>query len=339
MADLLQNSNSTCAKTLDENQRCALVCLDNFRSVGYFTCSLGTFVGQSECKPKILGSSVIVSTKIAASMYVELELGRQIPHEVAARILKQGVADALGLKLQDIVKFKVVEVASSEGARKLQGSAKQYEVSYEVLPPHSMNATAVLQKAKAILVENGTARQAEESIAFQQAVSGHEDVVQVLTARQTVEARMFEDAVFVTPQGPREPLHVLEEQDEGITLLPLWIALGVVVGVLFLCTLLCLRGRTIGGPWCNQNPGKADDAWDLEAHVSPDDVVIRVPSHTLLDQPPGSGIGDGRSLGLQSSSEKKLSLRPPQPEFAEGFDKLDQWVVPIDMTPLTKFSI
>merc|ERR1719440_1029096 len=88
LAELLQNGSSTCAKTLDEHQRCALVCPRDYQSVGYFTCSHGVFVGQSRCELRQLGSSVTVSAKVAATMEVQVEFLREVPHAVSVQLLK-----------------------------------------------------------------------------------------------------------------------------------------------------------------------------------------------------------------------------------------------------------
>lgn len=307
LADLPQNAESTCAETMDENQQCTLVCPDDFQSIGYFTFSRGVFVGESKCEAPRPGASITVSTKIAATMSVQVEFLRDVPHNVTVQLLKQGIADALGLSEQDVVKFKAVEVGSSPGVQALQGSTKHFEVSYEVLPPRSMNADAVLQKAKAISIKYGAAGQVEESNAFQQAVSRHEDVAQVLTAVEIIVARKFEDEVLTVMPQPLVP----EQEDKGDNLLPLWITLAVIAGLCLLFVLIVVICR----PLYKKKLANADEDQDLEAQASLDDVVLRVPSQTLLDQGPVGDKSDTRGVGLQQETWPGAS----QAEKSYGF--------------------
>jgi len=258
-------------------------------------------------------------------MEVQVEFHEQVAHEVVVLLLKQGVADALGLNVQDIVKFKVVEVGSSSGVQIVQGvsggvenglkvkATKRYQVSYEVLPPSTANADVILRKAQAILIENGTAGQTKESRAFQQAVSGHKDVAQVITAVQTIGARTFEDEVLsVMPQS------TTQEKDNRSKLLLLWISLAVIVGFCLLIILMAVISGGLRLPTFrqehNQQPANVGEAQDLELQAELDDVIIRVPSHTLLGRGPyfksdtrGAGVQE-ETLPSGIGAEKSLRL-------------------------------
>merc|ERR1712176_53820 len=90
-------------------------------------------------------------TKVAATMEVEIEARDNVTLEVLEEVFRRGIADALTVSIEDVVKLTVVEIGQGSGSRRLQSTKmKQYEVSYEVIPPSSVDPAAVVVKANLI---------------------------------------------------------------------------------------------------------------------------------------------------------------------------------------------
>merc|ERR1712025_1176011 len=86
-------------------------------------------------------------TKVAATMEVEIEARDNVTLEVLEEAFRRGIADALTVSIEDVVKLTVVEIGQGSGSRRLQSTkVRQYEVSYEVIPPKTMDPSVVVDK-------------------------------------------------------------------------------------------------------------------------------------------------------------------------------------------------
>jgi len=132
-----------------------------------------------------------VVTKVAGTIKVVLEIQDNVTQEVLESMFKQGIADALVVSIEDVVKLTVSEVGP--GRRLLSNQAKQYEVSYEVLPPKSIDADLLVAKAKRI-TEANTA----ESQVFRQVLLAQDAVSKVVDVSVKIEAHKFEEQITTT---------------------------------------------------------------------------------------------------------------------------------------------
>jgi len=81
-------------------------------------------------------------------MEIEIDVQDNVTQEVLEEVFKRGIAKSLNVSMENVVKLTVTEIGQGSGSRRLQSSvAKQYEVSYEVIPPSSMDLAVVVAKA------------------------------------------------------------------------------------------------------------------------------------------------------------------------------------------------
>merc|ERR1712072_218738 len=90
-------------------------------------------------------------------------------------VFRKGIAFALGISIESVVELQVTEVQKGAGLRRLQSlQAKAYEVSYEVLPPESMDPDTVAEKANRVAVADSA-----ESVLFRQMLKSTGSVEEV----------------------------------------------------------------------------------------------------------------------------------------------------------------
>jgi len=120
-------------------------------------------------------------------------------------MFQKAIADSLGISPNDVVKLVVVAIQQgSDSGRRLRGSeAKKYLVSYEILPPSSLDPDEVVSRANRIAEANST-----ESQVFKQVLSTEYGAqAREIVSKQPV--RKFEDEVVIAdPEAP------LANQDE-----------------------------------------------------------------------------------------------------------------------------
>jgi len=145
-----------------------VTCPENYKNVGYFTCFQERFFGESVCVAVGQNVKVQVVTKVAGSMEVELDLPANTTQQEVEDMFKKAIVESLGISLNDVVKLVVVAVEpGSDSERRLQASeSKQYLVSYEVLPPSSLDPAEVVSRANRIAESSSS-----EAQVFQQVLS------------------------------------------------------------------------------------------------------------------------------------------------------------------------
>jgi hypothetical protein len=182
---------------------------------------------------------------------------------------RKGIANALGVSIEDVVKLTVTEVGQGQGSRRLQATqSTRYEVSYEVLPPSSMDADAVVEKANLILESNS-----DEAQVFRQALTETSGVAEVGEIEATVPPRKFEDQVTtIAPHNQGGQHH-----DESSGMSPATVVL--LVCAVPVCLVAVLAGSFLLKRKMDAQAAKEEV--DAEAGCNP--APIRTPSHTLLD--------------------------------------------------------
>jgi hypothetical protein len=164
-------------------------------------------------------------TKVVGAMEVEINVQGNIIQEVLEATIKKGIAEALEVSIEDVVKLTVSELVQNSGLRRLQRTrSKKYLVSYEVITPSSMDPDVLVEKANRITQANTA-----ESQVFRQVLVAQDGVSQVLQVVPKIAA--YKESLTTTL--PREN----EEQDSGMSA-------GIVILIISLI-LLCLMG--VGG--------------------------------------------------------------------------------------------
>jgi len=140
-----------------------------------------------------------VVTKVAGTIKVVIEIQDNMTQEVLETMFKKGIAQALSVSIEDVVKLTVSEVG--QGRRLLSNQAKQYEVSYEIIAPTSMDADLLVEKANRITEANST-----ESQAFRQVLIAQDGVSKVLDVTVLIAAYKFEEQITTTASSKsKEP--------------------------------------------------------------------------------------------------------------------------------------
>merc|ERR1719201_2441449 len=145
--------------------------------------------------------TVSTVTKVAGTMEVEIDVQDNVTQEVLEEVFKRGIADALNVSIENVVKLTVVEISQGSGSRRLQSSTtKQYEVSYEVIPPSSMDPAVVVAKAN-LITEASTA----ETQVFRQVLLAQSGIGQVNQVVPKVVAYTFEEEITTpAPSAPNQ---------------------------------------------------------------------------------------------------------------------------------------
>jgi len=208
-------------------------------------------------------------------MEVEIEARDNVTLEVLEEAFRRGIADALTVSIEDVVKLTVVEIGQDSGSRRLQSTkVRQYEVSYEVIPPKTMDPSVVVDKANFI-----TKASTAETQVFRQVLLSLGGVATVNQVVPKVVAYQFEEELTT----PEPSANVGPNKSEASGMSAGLIVL--IVLLVFLCLVLVVVGVVVikrkmeaekryGAPTKNTGQG------DLEAGNA---TVVREPSHTLLD--------------------------------------------------------
>jgi hypothetical protein len=211
-------------------------------------------------------------------MEVEIDVQDNVTQEVLEEVFKRGIAESLNVSIENVVKLTVVEIGQGSGSRRLQSStSKQYEVSYEVIPPSSMDPAVVVAKAN-LMTEASTA----ETQVFRQVLMAQDGIGQVKQVVPKVVAYKFEEEI--TTPAPSADVGPTGNDTSGmsaglivlIVLLVLLCLVSVVVGIVVIMRKMRAE-KKYGMPIKDlRQAGQGD----LEAG---NPTVVREPSHTLLD--------------------------------------------------------
>jgi len=212
-------------------------------------------------------------TKVAGTMKVEIDVQDNVKAEVLEAVFRRGIADALKISIEHVAKLNVVEIGQGSGSRRLQSTqVKQYEVSYEVISPSSVDPAVVVEKANRI-----TEASTVESQVFRQVLSAQDGVSQVKQVVPKVVAYKFEEEI-TTPSAVVGP-NKNDTSGMSAGLIILIVFLVVLFLVLVALKVVMIKCKT--APEAKYEAQNKDTRQgDLEAG-SPD--IVREPSHTLLD--------------------------------------------------------
>jgi len=208
-------------------------------------------------------------------MEVEIDVQDGVSQLTLEEMFKRGIADALDIPIERVAKLTVNEIVGGSGPRRLQTiQAKQYEVSYEVIAPSSMDPDVLVSKANRITMPTTA-----ESQMFRQVLATQDGVAQVRQVVPKILARKFQDEITIIA-----PL-TGGEQDQDETSWSSQTILALSVFSLFVCLVLILASaavlkRKLARVELSASPTADDTEGDLETGSNP--VIIRVPSHTLL---------------------------------------------------------
>jgi len=207
-------------------------------------------------------------------MEVEIDVQDNVTAEVLETVFRRGIADALNISIEHVVKLNVVEIGQGSGSRRLQSTqVKQYEVSYEVILPSSMDPAVVVEKANRI-----TEASTVESQVFRQVLSAQDGVSQVKQVVPKVVPYKFEEEITATPSAAVGP-NKNDSSGMSAGLIILIVFLVVLFLVLVAVKVVMIKCKTATEEkYEAQN--KDTRQGDLEAG-NPD--IVREPSHTLLD--------------------------------------------------------
>jgi len=232
-------------------------------------------------------------------MEVEIDVQDNVTQEVLEEVFKRGIAEALDVSIENVVKLTVVEIGKGSGSRRLQSTvAKQYEVSYEVIPPSSMDPALVVAKANLI-----TEASSAETQVFRQVLMAQEGIAQVQQVVPKVVAYKFEEEITTpAPTADLPPNDDTSGMSAGIIVL---IVLSV---LLFLVSMLgaIVIMRKMRPEKQYGMPLKVLRQGDLETGIreTGNATVVREPSHTLLDSPE---TGDA-AVAREPSSKKIMQI-------------------------------
>jgi tRNA-binding EMAP/Myf-like protein len=210
-------------------------------------------------------------------MEIEIDVQDNLTQEVLEEVFKRGIAKSLNVSMENVVKLTVTEIGQGSGSRRLQSSvAKQYEVSYEVIPPSSMDLAVVVAKANLMT----TASTAETQV-FRKVLLAQAGIGQVKQVVPKVAAYTFEEEI--TTPAPNVEVGPTKDDTSGMSA-------GLII-LIVLLVLLCLVSVVVGivsrkmrAEKSNGMPIKDLRQGDLEAgNEFRDATVVREPSHTLLD--------------------------------------------------------
>jgi len=112
---------------------------------------------------------------VAGTIEVEFDVQGALSQEVVEEMIRQAIADALGMPVKYVVKLTASKIGQGSGLRRLQPlQTKRYEISYEVLPPSSMDPDEVVEKANRIAMPRTV-----ESNVFRQVLVATDGVAQI----------------------------------------------------------------------------------------------------------------------------------------------------------------
>jgi hypothetical protein len=209
------------------------------------------------------------SFKVVGVLEVEIEywcIACEVAPKVLEDMLKKGIAEALEINIENVVKLLVSEIGQNTGLRRLESNQnKRYEVSYEILVPTSLDPDVVVQKANRIAVASTA-----ESEAFRQALKATDGVLEVgQVASKTSAYKIAGETttVFILPGSD------LNKSETSHTSVVVGVSAGF-VGLVLAAVCGLLIKRKMAEAKSRVAPG--DEGREA------DDAVIRIPSSTLL---------------------------------------------------------
>jgi hypothetical protein len=278
----------------------------------------GNFHGKSYCVARSEAVDVATVTKVAGTMEIDLDIDAEVPEDEVVDMFIRAIADSLGISKDDVVKL-IIKVVEGSGLRRLQtAESKRYEVSYEVVTPKSVDPEVVVTKVNSI-TEPGSV----EAQTFRQVLTETPGVGEVRQVVPKISAFTFEDQA--------------ETNDVSTTAQPFQAEVstswGIVVLIVFL-VVLCLvvaAGSAIALKRRRSKPA-AERSLEGSSLTSTDEVVVRIPSHTLLgsdnSEAPKKQISHhSQGSGIEAQASKSMS-----PSIcSEGI-----WDAPEEVTPNLK---
>jgi len=244
-------------------------------------------VGQSSCSSS--SESVLVSnvTKIAGSLEIEFSVERTPSHATLKEILRKGLANALNVSVNNVVRIVVSEIVTPQtlrtnGPRLLQSVlVVGYEVSYEVLPPASMDVDAIVSRANRITTEDTA-----EAHNFRTALTEESVVVEIRQIVPKIVARKFVDEIVNSP--PQEeileqtpPTAKQQESSDSVRLVLLVIC-PIILLILMACSAFCVWKMILKRNASNTQSKHASPNSGPSAADHSSEEPCRTPSGTLL---------------------------------------------------------
>jgi hypothetical protein len=214
-----------------------------------------------------IGAGLVV--KVAGTIEVEVRIQGELEKSTLEDIFRSGIAEALAVPVDNVVNIEVTEVIPDQGVRRLQAvQTKRFEVSYELLPPASMDPDTIVEKANLI----SSANTAEFEV-FKEALESSSSVAEVGEIISKVPAYTFQDELTST-----SPQILADSGEEGSSAVPL-----VVGGVAGFFVLILLAGAVLFYKRRNAGDGSREAlriaAAERDAEAG---EIQRVPSNTLL---------------------------------------------------------
>jgi len=231
-------------------------------------------VGESVCVTSLQSALVSVVTKVAGTMEVELDLEAEPVQEELLRMFQSGIASALSIPIAHMAKLVVSKALQDQGRRLRVNETIWYDVVFEVIVPDSMDADVVVAKAN-----NITRPDTAEAQVFQTVLTGKFGVSQVRQILPKIPAFKFEDEIAGAATSNTSP--ALSEPS---------VSWAVVVVIIFLGILLMVSSVGVVVMFQRKRGAAAEqgDVVGLREAADHDCVVVRIPSHTLLE-PSSSG--------------------------------------------------
>lgn len=189
LAVTYEGLSTDCSPSMLEGQRCAVTCPAGERSIGYFTCSSGEFVGESTCVELSEARGIQTVMKVASTMQVELRVNLEFSAEAFRDVLKRGIANGLSIPFSHVMKVLVEELDDTDESRRLDSVQRRvFEISYEAIPPIAMSPAQLVSKAEGI-----TTQSTIESQAFLEVLLSESSVSEVPQVVSKIPARLFQD--------------------------------------------------------------------------------------------------------------------------------------------------
>jgi hypothetical protein len=217
---------------------------------------------------------------------------------------KQSIAEALGVSVDDVVKFTVFEISGDKSRRLQSSQLKQYEVAYEILSSSSIDLEVVVERARAIFVDDSV-----ESNVFRKALTAQADISQVNEVLPKLPVRIFEDEVNIDLSSQIELGN--EDSDENDSRVVEAILLSV-------AGLACIAIIILSGVWRRRCKAAKADAPSTQQNndvgasakgeLDVEEVVVRIPTSTLL-----GNVSDGNKAA-SLASPKQVHDMPSEKE-------------------------
>jgi len=142
-----------------------------------------------------------IVTTVAGTLEVEVDVRGMISQELLVDMFKRGIASAIEVPVEFVVKLEMIEIAQGSRLRRLQSvHTKRYDIAYEVVVPSDMDVDVVLAKANRIAVPD-----ASESHLFRDVLMSTIFVEQVGTIASKIPAfKVGNQASTTAPSTPKD---------------------------------------------------------------------------------------------------------------------------------------